>query len=311
MTEFGFIDSVKSLFAELPSNNFEGIGDDCAVLPINNEESLLFTSDMLVEDIHFSRSTISAFDLGYKSLAVNLSDVASMGAQPTATLLSLSLPKDLSSEWITEFMKGYHSLSRKYNVALVGGDTTASTSLITINVTAIGKAPNPQIKRRCDAKVGDIIMATGRLGDSAAGLKDLLSGDLETNYANIHRRPTPRIEEGIWLGQQKSVHAMMDISDGIASDLRHIMSLSEVGALINIESLPTSHDPHTALCGGEDYELLFTVAPNEAVELITKFNTEFLISATPIGEIIDNTNKIEWFKNGNPCELDYMGFRHF
>ncbi|MFR9603739.1 MAG: thiamine-phosphate kinase [Rikenellaceae bacterium] len=311
MTEFGFIESIKTLFEGVPLNNFEGIGDDCAVLPIGQNDSLVFTSDMLVEDIHFTRSSISPFDLGHKSLSVNLSDVAAMGAQPTATLLSLSLPKALPEGWAAEFMRGYHSLSRKHGVALVGGDTTASTGQITINVTAIGKAPNTQIKRRSGAKVGDIIVVTGRLGDSAAGLKELLAGDINSPLASIHYCPTPRIEEGVWLGQQPSVHAMMDISDGVASDIRHIISQSGVGARIDVESLPTQHSAQVALCGGEDYELLFTVDPQEAVEVISLFEEKFSTQITPIGEIIDNHNIMEWHANGLKIDSDFMGFRHF
>ncbi len=311
MTEFGFIDSIKTLFEQIPNNGFEGIGDDCAVLPIGSDESLLFTSDMLVEDIHFTRSSISPFDLGYKSLAVNLSDVAAMGAHPTATLLSISLPQKLPKGWAAEFMRGYHDLSKKYNVALVGGDTTASTAKITINVTAIGRTPNRQIKRRSDAKVGDIVVVTGRLGDSAAGLKDLLSGDINSPFAKIHYRPTPRIEEGMWLGQQSCVHAMMDISDGVASDIRHIMSRSGVGVRINVDSLPTIHSAHVALCGGDDYELLFSVEPNHIERLISHFKENFSTQITPIGEIIDNHNNIEWYVKNQKITDDFMGFRHF
>ncbi|MFI3282426.1 MAG: thiamine-phosphate kinase [Rikenellaceae bacterium] len=310
MTEFGFIDHIKELFSSLPTNGFEGIGDDCAVLPVGGGESMLFTSDMLVEDIHFSRASTSAFDLGHKSLAVNLSDVASMGAKPVATLLSLSLPKDLDPQWAEEFMRGYHSLSERHGVALVGGDTTASTSQITINVTAIGKASNHCIKRRCGAQVGDVIMVTGRLGDSAAGLRDIMNGMQSTPLASIHRLPTPRVEEGEWLAKHDCVGAMMDISDGVASDIRHIMSRSGVGAQINIESLPTTHSPQIALCGGEDYELLFTVRQELSESLRTQFSTNFSVAITPIGVIIEGA-EIEWREMGERLPLDFMGFRHF
>ncbi|MFI3319185.1 MAG: thiamine-phosphate kinase [Rikenellaceae bacterium] len=310
MTEFGFIDNIKSLFAALPLNSFEGIGDDCAVLPISATDSLLFTSDMLVEDIHFTRATTSAFDLGYKSLAVNISDVAAMGATPVASLLSISLPKGIDPAWAEEFMRGYHSLSERHNVALVGGDTTSSTGLVTINVTAIGRAQSQRIKRRADARVGDIILTTGKLGDSACGLRDMLSGSLLTPEADIHRRPTPRIEEGAWLGKRAEVHAMMDISDGVASDLRHIMSQSGVGAQINIDKLPSRHDIRLALCGGEDYELLFTAAPDLVEDLIRHFNARFSCGITPIGEIVSG-DELVWREAGTVIDLDLMGFRHF
>ncbi len=310
MTEFGFIDDIKSLFATLSLNSFEGIGDDCAVLPISATDSLLFTSDMLVEDIHFTRATTSAFDLGYKSLAVNISDVAAMGATPIASLLSISLPKGIDPLWAEEFMRGYHSLSERHSVALVGGDTTSSTGLVTINVTAIGRAPHMQIKRRSDAKVGDIILTTGKLGDSACGLCDLSQGKLSTSEADIHRRPTARVEEGAWLGERVDVHAMMDISDGVASDVRHIMSQSGVGAQIDIDKLPSRHDIRLALCGGEDYELLFTAAPDLVEDLIRDFKVRFNCGITPIGEIVCG-GELAWREAGTVIDLDLMGFRHF
>ena len=126
MTEFGFIDSIRRLFAELPDNGFEGIGDDCAVLPLGDGTSLLFTADLLTEGVHFLRAATTARELGRKSLAVNLSDIAAMGARPVATLLSLELPADAEDAWTAEFMEGYRELSARYGAALVGGDTTRS-----------------------------------------------------------------------------------------------------------------------------------------------------------------------------------------
>lgn len=310
MTEFGFIDNIKTLFDSLPTNDFEGIGDDCAILPIGGGESLLFTSDMLVENIHFSLETTSPFDLGVKSVAVNLSDVAAMGATPIATLLSLSLPKGVDEHWAEEFMRGYHSISERHSVPLVGGDTTASLGHITINVTAIGRTSDSHIKRRSAARKGDVIMVTGSLGDSAAALASFMAGKKSTPFSSRHLCPTPRIEEGRWLGEQRAVHAMMDISDGVASDIRHIMSQSGVGAEIALERIPTLHDARTALCGGEDYELLITVEGDLAEELITQFNDKFSITLTPIGEIIDGSS-LCWLLHGEPQSVELMGFRHF
>lgn len=140
MTEFGFIDSIKTLFAPLPDNGFEGIGDDCSVLSVGGGESLVFTADLLTEGVHFLRTATSPRELGRKSLAVNLSDVAAMGARPVATLLSIALPADAADAWAAEFMLGYRELSEEFGVTLAGGDTTRSLSGLTINVTAIGRA---------------------------------------------------------------------------------------------------------------------------------------------------------------------------
>ena len=238
MTEFGFIDRIKDLFATLPDNGFEGIGDDCAVLPVGGGESLVFTTDMLAEGVHFLRAATSSRELGRKSLAVNLSDVASMGARPVATLLSLSLPDDATGAWAEEFMQGYRELSQEFGVTLAGGDTTRSAAGITINVTAIGRAADTHIKRRSGARPGDVIFTAGALGASGAGLRDILAGRYDTPAAAVHRNPRPQVAEGVWLGQRHEVHAMMDISDGLASDIRHIMERSGVGAAIDTERIP-------------------------------------------------------------------------
>lgn len=310
MTEFGLIESIKALFGSIPTSGFEGIGDDCSVLPIGNGEALLFSTDMLVEDVHFLRAAATPYEVGRKSLAVNLSDVAAMGAKPVATLLSVALPSDATSEWIEEFTRGYHSLSDEWQVALVGGDTTASKAGITINVVAIGRAPMHCIKRRSAATIGDTILCNGMLGDSAAGLQDILSGKTATEAAQIHKNPTPQIAEGIWLGQRCEVHAMMDISDGVASDIRHIMQQSAVGADIRIESIPTKVDIRTAVCGGEDYKLLLTADTAKVEELCRDYYKHFGSKLYAIGNITD-TKDLRWLNNGHAEFNDWCGFRHY
>ena len=245
MTEFGLIDTIRDMFAAIPRNGFDGIGDDCTVFPLGSGESLVFTADLLAENIHFLRRATSARELGRKSLAVNLSDVAAMGARPIATLLSLAIPHDLPEGWIEDFMEGYRDLSAQYDVGLVGGDTTASDSGLVVNVTAIGRIADSHIKRRSDARPGDLIAVGGSLGESGAGLRDILAGRYDTPLAQIHRNPAPQVAEGIWLGERPEVHAMMDISDGIASDLRHILHQSGVGAEVDTECIPTPFCPTT------------------------------------------------------------------
>lgn len=171
-------------------------------------------------------------------------------------LLSLAIPHDLPEGWIEDFMEGYRDLSAQYDVGLVGGDTTASDSGLVVNVTAIGRIADSHIKRRSDARPGDLIAVGGSLGESGAGLRDILAGRYDTPLAQIHRNPAPQVAEGIWLGERPEVHAMMDISDGIASDLRHILHQSGVGAEVDTECIPTPVDLETAVSGGEDYKLL-------------------------------------------------------
>ena len=307
--EFSFIGDIATLFGTLPHHGFEPIGDDCTVLPLG-DEALVMTTDMLVEDIHFLRGASSAEEVGQKSLYVNLSDVAAMGATPLATLLSLALPESAQGEWAEAFMRGYHAVAQREGVALVGGDTTASRDKIAINVVAIGRAPLANIKRRSAAKPHDAICVTGKLGISSKGLVDIMFGDLHTPAAKAHRTAQARTREGAWLGTRSQVHAMMDISDGIASDIKHITDLSGVGARIDLERIPTDYDIRYATTGGEDYELLLTVEKDSVESLSEALYEATGTRLTQIGEITAERD-ILWLENGKPTELEMKGFTHF
>ena len=316
--EFDFIADIRKMFARVPNNNFEGISDDCAVLPMG-DEVLVFTSDMLNEGVHFLADKSTAYQIGYKSLMVNISDVVAMGAKPVATLLSLALPEERFGEWSADFMRGYHAASKKYGVKLVGGDTTKSESGVCVNVTAIGRAPQANVKRRSSAKVGDVVMVTGKLGGSAVGLRDVLSGKLTTRNAKIHLMPEARVVEGVWLGEQAEVHAMMDISDGIASDLQHILDESKKSAVVVEKSVPIAKGAtlEDALCGGEDYELLLTVDRCKADELVQRFEAKFGKPLYNIGKIVKpnyDVYEIAIEQEGGDVlcsSAGWGGYRHF
>lgn len=313
--EFGFIDFIRRHFS-VP-DGVMGIGDDCAVMPSGGEE-LLFSTDLLMEGVHFLRSESSPEDVGWKAAAVNLSDIAAMGGTPTATFLSIALPKDTQGEWAERFIKGYSEISMLYDVPLLGGDTTSSLRDIAINVGIMGKCPAGKYLMRSGAKVGETIYVTGPLGDSAGGLQAILKGIDRTvpvqTLIERHKRPTPRIREGKSLMQSGKVGAMMDISDGIASDLRHIMEASGVGAVVSLDRLPLSEELKAvcniydwdifelATSGGEDFELLFT-GP-EGLEEITTF------PLYPIGRITEGEDLI-WTIDNQPVESDFTGYRHF
>ncbi len=312
MTEFGFIERIRERFAGLPANGFEGIGDDCAVLPLGGGEALVFTADLLTEGVHFLRAATPAHTLGRKALAVNLSDVAAMGVRPVATLLSVALPADATDSWASEFMEGYHELSEAFGVALIGGDTTRSTAGITINVTAIGRGEEAHLKRRRDARPGDCIFVAGELGASGAGLQEILVGQLDTPTAAQHRNPQPQVAEGCWFGRHPEVHAMMDLSDGLASDLRHILDESRVGGTIDLDRIPVAAgaDLRTAACAGEDYKLLLTADEAAAETLAADFHARFGRPLYPIGRITAQEG-LRWLRNGNPVDLDWHGFSHY
>lgn len=303
-SEFSLIDYIKRSFGELTPLNIIGIGDDCAVLPYVDGQSLVVTSDMLVENIHFLADKITPYELGRKSVTVNLSDIAAMGANPIGMTLSIALPKWIEDAYIQSFMHGVMS----FNIPLLGGDTTRSAADFVINITAIGVAPKENIKLRSSAKLGDTIYVTGCLGDSSAGLYALQNNIAATELIRAHHNPTPHLTQGLELGKNTLVHAMMDVSDGIASDLRHILDASGVSAVVDTKKIPLSNtlidfcNHHQtsaidhAVAGGEDYVLLFTASDNLVVDFPTY----------PIGRITQNTGGIEWLPSG-----DYKGFTHF
>jgi len=310
--EFGLIGRIRDLFPA--PEGVEGIGDDCAVLPQRDGRDTLVSTDLLIEGTHFLREDIPPYRLGWKSAAVNISDIAAMGGKPVATFLSVALPADLDASWMDEFLRGYGEISGRFGVALLGGDTTASPDRICINVAVLGECPSGTARLRSHAQAGDRICVTGPLGDSAAGLKAILGGverdaDVQA-LIDRHYLPLPRVEEGLRLSATPGVHAMMDISDGIGSDLRHILDASGTGAQVDLAALPLSpalqrvcarygwDAAALATGGGEDYELLFTCTP-EAEKALG-------VPHTVIGTITAGT-AIEWLGAGRSV----CGFDHF
>lgn len=321
MNELEFIDLVKRSLSDVASCG-EGIGDDCAVMPARGGRVTVVTTDMLTEGVHFRLSTASAYDIGWKTLAVNLSDVASMGVRPVASFMAMARPDGLPDRWYEDFMSGYRDLSVRFGVPLMGGDTTASRSGLTVCVTAIGEGEASHVKRRSAAIVGDIVMTAGTLGDSAAGLS--LAEEGSNHYPALlraHLSPSPQVEEGEWLGGRCEVHAMTDISDGVAKDLEQICEMSEAGASVELTALPLSDDmrgycaekgidPATpALCGGEDFKLLFTVDRAEADTLMADFASRFGYSPFPIGEITSGRS-IKWLRDGAAVKERFTGYIH-
>lgn len=312
MTEFGLIGFAARLFADVDRHGWEGIGDDCTVLPIGGGEVIALTTDMLVEGVHFLREAATPQELGRKALAVNLSDVAAMGLRPVATLLSVALPKGAENEWACGFIEGYSDLSHREGVALVGGDTTSSKQGIAINVVAIGRGPASHVKRRSAACVGDAVFVAGELGASSLGLADILAGRADTPYAAVHRNPEAQTAEGVWLGGRDEVHAMMDLSDGLASDLLHILRASSCGAEIDVGAVPAvGGDVRAAVCGGEDYKLLLTAASAQAEALQCDYKERFGRELYRVGSIVAAEPRIRWMERGAEIHPDWHGFVHF
>lgn len=274
MKEFEFIEIIKKTLSD---SSF--IGDDTAFW-----EGLAITQDTLIEDIHFRRKTISAFELGQKAIAVNFSDLAAAGADPKCVLISLSLSKDANAEFVKEFYDGINLVCKVHGAIVVGGDITGNDK-ITITVTAIGKA-DKQIKRN-SAKIGDIIFVTGEHGNSRAGL-EILERNLprKEKFLKAHKTPSPRIKEGLVISQACDNPALMDTSDGLADALYKIATASNVSIEVDFEKVPQDEkiqNKYWVLFGGEDYELLGSVRPDDFEQLKSQ------IEVYAIGKVVPKT----------------------
>jgi thiamine-monophosphate kinase len=320
--EFGLIEMVRRATPR-GRGVLLGIGDDAAWV-VNPFRSSLVTADLLIEGIHFDLKWTSLFDLGYKTLAVNLSDIAAMGGIPAYLILSLGIPSAFDSRDIEDFYRGIRFLAAKHSVALVGGDTNAAKLLI-ISACVLGHASHRPI-RRSGAKAGDDIYVTGTLGDSALALKFLKSRSLRANRDSVkyllsrHHRPTPRITAGALLARERLATAMIDVSDGLIQDLGHICKASGIGAKIWADKLPLSRayrklagtaGTRYALSGGEDYELLFCARKRDRGR-IEKLHTRAPVAITRIGTCDSGKNGIVVLDAaGNPIETRAAGHDHF
>lgn len=248
-----------------------GIGDDCAVLRPPRGHELLLTTDFSLEGVHFRREWHSADAVGHRCLARGLSDIAAMGGVPLAAFLSLALPAGLSQDWVDGFMRGFTRLAKKFNTPLAGGDTAQSPGGVLADVVVLGSAPRRTAVGRSGARVGDDIYVTGSLGSGIVVLRKLQERRrsrpaLKHPAAERkHFYPTPRLEAGRWLRERKLVSAMIDISDGLSTELSHICEESQVGAWIFQPAIPVAPGAtlRDALHGGDEYELLFTAPPGK------------------------------------------------
>jgi thiamine-monophosphate kinase len=345
MNESDFIKRIRKLARERrPSSGLvRGIGDDAAVLKSFAGSDVVVSTDLLVEDVDFRRNTTRPELLGHKALAVSLSDLAAMGARPRWALMSLGVPNDVwDSGFVESFYKGFFELADRYDVHLIGGDISRTPDKIVIDSIAIGECLMEREVFRSGAKPGDQIFVTGFLGDAAAGLRLIERGarlsesTTETvSSANAEQaserhpidhlllrqlRPEPRVGWGLLLGEQQLATAMIDISDGLSSDLNHLCDESTVGALIDASSIPIDPlvkdlsgrralDPlMLALHGGEDYELLFAVHPDNVAKLPSRVDG---VSLTRIGEIKDASAGVQIAEGSRTWKLEAGGWEHF
>lgn len=328
MKERDLIEAISSM-ADSEENDalLCGIGDDCAVVRKNEEQVMLYTMDTLIESVHFDTRWHPPKLLGRKAVSVNVSDIAAMGGAPRYVLFSLGLPQKFDEEWAEELCQGVAEGCKQYDCVLIGGDTVCSPQGVSLTLTAVGEAESRQVLYRHGARAGDIVFVSGPLGLAAGGLalckQERADREEFKQLVKAHLDPVARVQLGRVLGASGLVHAMMDLSDGIATDLALICARSGLGAHIFQEQLP--HDAtldkaaeklhqdslEWMIGGGEDYELLFTAPPVAVMEL------QDVAAACghvvyPVGKMIDgNGVQLVAEDRGDTTCIDYLGFDHF
>jgi thiamine-monophosphate kinase len=287
-----------------------GIGDDCAVLPIPRGHEALVTTDFSLEGVHFRRDWHPPDSVGHRCLARGLSDIAAMGGIPRAAFLSLALPADLPQQWVDCFIAGLLKLAARFSVPLAGGDTARSPDGVLADIVVLGSVPTGQAILRSGARAGDLIYVTGTLGSATAALNRLRGGEqLRPRSHPKHFYPESRLAVGQFLRERKLASAMIDISDGLSTDLGHICEESKAGAVVHAESLPaiTSKEGlKLALHGGDEYELLFTANPKHRIPKQIAG-----VPVTRIGEIIRGRQMKLATPDGRTEILKPAGWEHF
>ena len=308
--EFEFIQNIKKKYS------LEKVGDDCSVMPKDDKTDQVITADLLVEDIDFRLEWTTPEFLGHKALAVSLSDIAAMGAEPKWAMLSLGVPENLwNSDFVDRFYEGWFALAKEFYVELVGGDISRTPDKLVIDSIVGGEVPKGRAIMRSGAKIGDSIYVTGELGGAATGMWQLENGAAnQSSFVLKQLKPQPQLTAAKLLQTLCVIHSMIDISDGLSSDLTHICDASGVGAKIYADQLPINPEFVTqfgakqsfdfALHGGEDFELLFTADEK-------KFSPPQSVKIFRIGEITSDTGKIEIIRNGKTEILQPKGYRHF
>ncbi|MDT7041825.1 thiamine-phosphate kinase [Candidatus Nitronereus thalassa] len=304
--EFGLIRALEQHCHHLRSDVLQGIGDDAAILRTTPNEALIVSTDLAIEGIHFDLSFESFQDVGYRTAVANISDMAAMGATPKFLLVGLAVPPSTAVKSLKDLYRGFKEPCRRYNISMVGGDTSSSQSGLFLCMTILGQVKTNHALKRSGAKVGDHVYVTGTLGDSKAGLQILQRRATQKNpnapqpYESFlikrHLRPTPRPAMGQQLAKSRWAHGAIDISDGLSGDIQHLCKASGVGVELWASQLPISRQCATyakayghssielALEGGEDYELLFTVSPRHQ-QTMAKLSRTFKTPLTCIGEI--------------------------
>ncbi len=326
--EFPLIARLAEIVGRTRPDVAVGIGDDAAALDLGGEDLVLLTVDSQVEGRHFVRDRIQPQLLGRRLLAVNASDIAAMGGRPTHAVVSVVLPPELELAWVEALCAGLGEEADRLGVAVVGGNVARSGDGIVLDLTLVGRVARGHLLTRSGAKVGDLVLVTGSLGEAAAGLylsehPEVAEPDRKALLAR-HLAPTPRVREGQVIAASGLATAMIDLSDGLAGDVGHVCDRSGVGVRIHAGSLPVSAAVRRvaeqagkmpwelALFGGEDFELLFTAPPHAAEGLVTRIAAQTGTPASVVGEVLPAAAG-RWLvlPEGRAVPLEPRGFTHF
>jgi thiamine-monophosphate kinase len=327
--EFALIDRIAAMLPKGSAGVVKGIGDDVAVLDTSGPQYLIATCDSQVEGVHFTREVITAYQLGRRLAAINLSDMAAAGAEPRWALVSLAIPHDIEVGYVEELYRGMGEQMALAGASIVGGNLSGMRSGLVLDLTLLGLAAPGQVMLRSTAKSGDAVMLTGSVGESRAGLELtrradlLLSASAKKRLLDRHLCPQPRLSQGLLLARSGLVTSMIDVSDGVISDLSHVCNASGKGAQIDVSGLSLSPDLceaalaagadplQWALSGGEDYELMFTTPP-EAVHDIQKMLLEETgVSCSKIGNITPGGGVSLRLADGSRVLPGLKGWDHF
>ncbi|HWR41820.1 thiamine-phosphate kinase [Sporomusa sp.] len=323
--EFGLIDLIKQDTIHDHSSVVVGIGDDAAVVLPTPRQLQLLTADMLVESVHFDLTTTTPWQLGYKAIAVNLSDIAAMGGAPRHAVVSVALPRSTPADFVINLYKGMKEICREFSVNIVGGDTVSSPQGLVINVTVTGEVEPANLVRRSGAQPGDVVAVTGKLGSSAAGLDLLTAGEWEDSsfawpLVTAHLTPRPQVKTGQLLAAAGAT-SMDDISDGLASEAHEIAKASQVGIKLYAGQIPLAPEVTEAadkfnkqaidyaLFGGEDFQLVFTMEPGKYEALLAAYPD---LAVVRVGEVVDSSEGVTLVDEaGQAQKLEARGFNHF
>ncbi|MFW8600727.1 thiamine-phosphate kinase [Desulfobacterota bacterium M19] len=322
VSERRLIDYIKQAAGKTPAL-VQGIGDDCAVFDVREGCKQLVSVDTLVEGVHFDLTWHGPRELGHKAAAVNISDIAAMGGKPCFALLSMALPACLDFTWLTAFTEGFTAELREYEIVLIGGDTVSSPAGLSLSITIIGEAEEGRILYRSGAGIDDVIMVSGPLGDAALGLNLCRQGRSASwpQLTAAHLTPRPEVALGRYLAAGGKITAMLDMSDGLATDLAHMCEASGLGARLDVDLIPVSIAAgqaalaleidvlDLALSGGEDYKLLFTCPAAAAEDLRREVRAGLKRQIFRIGKMVAGRGVLLCGGDGER-DVSFQGYEH-